>query len=404
VLDALVQRFGWQPVLEGDHPIALQKGEAAVTLEPGGQIELSGAPLASLHHTQDEINEHLAQLGAVCRELDIAFLGLGTQPKWSFGDIPWMPKGRYREMRAYLPGRGHLSLDMMTRTATVQANLDFSDEADMVRKFRLSVVLQPLVTALFANSPFIDGRPNGDLSYRARIWQHTDPDRCGLPLFVLEPGFGFEAYVDRALAVPLLFFYRDGHYLPAGGVPFGEFLAGRHPALPGVRPRLADWITHLSTLFFDVRLKHYLEMRGADAGTSAHLCALPALWKGLLYDERALEQAWDLVRDLDAASLTALHAQVPRAGLSAPLPGGRSVRELAHAVLETARAGLSRLAVRNAKGCDESVYLHPLFDITESGMPPAARWLEAYHGRWGQSVDPLFVEQEVESFFATCKE
>ncbi|HIJ85236.1 MAG TPA: glutamate--cysteine ligase, partial [Magnetococcales bacterium] len=259
VLVKMAEKFDWTLTLEAGLPIALVKGAAAITLEPGGQLELSGAPLRTIHETQDEINEHLRQLGQVCRDLDIAFLGIGAQPKWLFKDIPWMPKGRYRAMRDYLPTRGRLSLDMMTRTATVQANLDYADEQDMVRKFRVMLAVQPVVTALFANSPFIDGKPNDFRSYRAHIWHHTDPDRCGLLPFVFEPSFGFERYMDYALDVPMLFYYRQGGYHAAGGVPFRMFFEGRFPALPGQRPTLDDWALHLSTLFPDVRLKRYLE-------------------------------------------------------------------------------------------------------------------------------------------------
>ncbi|MBF0421371.1 MAG: glutamate--cysteine ligase [Magnetococcales bacterium] len=402
VLVTMAEKFGWNQVLEAGLPIALAKGAAGITLEPGGQLELSGAPLATIHETQDEINEHLQQLGAVCRDLDIAFLGIGAQPKWSFATIPWMPKGRYRVMRDYLPSKGHLSLDMMTRTATVQANLDYSDEGDMVRKFRLLMALQPMVTALFANSPFIDGRPNGFRSYRGHIWHHTDPDRCGLLPFVFEESFGFERYVDYALNVPMLFYYRHGGYHPAGGVPFAEFMAGRLPELPGERPTLDDWAMHLSTLFPDVRLKRYLETRGADAGNSATLCALPALWKGLVYDDDALEGAWERVASWSLAERIRLHGDVPALGLTTPVPGGGTLAQLALEILDLARDGLRTHNLRNASGCDESIFLKVLYQWAESGKSPADRLLEAYHGRWGGVVDPVFMEEEFESFYGVC--
>ncbi|MBF0192803.1 MAG: glutamate--cysteine ligase [Magnetococcales bacterium] len=396
------KRFGWQVEHENGHPIALKQRQAAITLEPGGQVELSGAPMRDIHAAWLEIDEHLHQLGLVCRELGIAFLGIGAQPKWPFEAIPWMPKGRYRVMREYLPTRGGLCLDMMARTATVQANLDFGDEADMVQKFRVALALQPLATALFANSPFIDGKPTGFLSYRAHIWRDTDPDRCGGLPFVFEEGFGFERYVDYALATPLLFLYRNKNYQPAGGVPFQAFLEGKHPALPGVYATLADWETHLSTLFPDVRLKHYLETRGADAGNSATLCALPALWKGILYHDDALHACWELVRHWSAEDRARIHAEVPRLALKTPIPGDRTLRDLALEVLPHAKAGLAAHNRLNAKGCDETMFLKPLFATADSGVTPAERLLEAYHHRWNESVDPVFVEQEFEAFLAEC--
>ncbi|MBF0161515.1 MAG: glutamate--cysteine ligase [Magnetococcales bacterium] len=408
VLEGMASHFDWTLVTEQGLPIALSKeahGEeirASITLEPGGQLELSGAPLRSIHDTQEEINDHLQQLGEVCASMEVAFLGVGSQPKWPFADIPWMPKGRYREMRRYLPTRGNLSLDMMCRTATVQANLDFASEADMVQKFRLAMALQPLATALFANSPFMDGRPNGFLSYRSEIWRHTDPDRCGWLPFVFEPGFGFARYVEYALDVPMLFLYRHGHYHNAEGVPFRAFLAGRLPCLPGQYPTLADWERHLSTLFPDVRLKRYLELRGADAGNSATLCALPAFWKGLLYDSVAQETAWGLVAEWSAAERAQIHQQVPRLALNTPTPQG-TLRDLAQQLLPLAKEGLARQELRNERGCDESVYLKHLFQVAESGITPAERLLTAYHERWHGSVDPLFREQEFESFYADCE-
>ncbi|MEO5354134.1 MAG: glutamate--cysteine ligase [Magnetococcus sp. XQGC-1] len=406
ILEGMAARFDWTIVSEQGSPIALIKEgtqtRASITLEPGGQLELSGAPLQSIHETQEEINDHLQQLGEICASMEVAFLGVGAQPKWPFAAIPWMPKGRYREMRRYLPGKGALSLDMMTRTATVQANLDFADEADMVRKFRLSMALQPLATALFANSPFLEGRPNGFLSYRSEIWRHTDPDRCGWLPFLFAPGFGFARYAEYALDVPMLFLYRQG-YQNAGGVPFRAFLEGKLPALPGQYPTLADWELHISTLFPDVRLKRYLELRGADAGNSATLCALPAFWKGLLYDEEAMEAAWALVGNWSLEERARIHQDVPRLALQTPIPRQRTLRDLAGEVLALAKAGLLRQNRRSERGCDESIYLKHLFQVAESGITPAERMLEAYRHRWHNSVDPLFKEQEFESFYADCE-
>nr|CRH07532.1 Glutamate--cysteine ligase, chloroplastic [Candidatus Magnetococcus massalia] len=402
LLEEMAQRFAWQRVEEGGYLIALVKDGASVTLEPGGQLELSGAPLESIHETQNEINEHLSQLGEVCRSHDIAFTGVGAQPKWSFDAIPWMPKGRYRVMREYLPTKGHLSLDMMARTATVQANFDFGSEADMVAKFRLAMALQPLTTALFANSPFIDGKPAGYLSYRAQIWHHTDPDRCGVLPFIFEEGFNFARYATYALDVPMLFLLKDGEYSHGGGVPFRAYMEGKHPDMPGQYPTVKDWEVHLSTLFPDVRLKHYLELRGADAGNSATLCALPALWKGLLHDEAAMQAAWDRVQRWSTEERLRISQEVPKLGLQTKTPEGISFRTLGLSILEIARASLHRQAARNDVGCDESIFLDPLFRTVEEGVTPAERLLVAYEERWDKSVDPLFWEEEFESFYAEC--
>lgn len=403
VFEGMSASFGWEPVLEDGQTIALIKGDASITLEPGGQVELSGSPLETIHQTQDEINVHLQELAAVCRHLQIAFVGVGAQPKWPFDAIPWMPKARYAHMRAYLPTRGDGGLDMMCRTATVQANLDFSDERDMVAKFRLALALQPLTSALFANSPFLDGKPTGLLSARMEIWTRTDPDRCGPIPFVFKEGFGFEQYVDWALDAPMFFLYREGGYQDVGAAPFRAFLEGKLPGHPGLRPTLDDWALHLSTLFPDVRLKNYLEMRGADAGNSKTLCALPAFWKGVLYDKGALEGCWDLVRDWNDEERREIHRLVPRLGLKTPIPGGGDLGRLAASILDIAREGLVNQDRRNENGCDESVFLEPLLETAESGRTPAERLLEAYRGRWGESVDPIFMEQEFESFYADCR-
>lgn len=403
VLEAMANRFDWTIVTDETMPIALTKGLASITLEPGGQLELSGAPVVSIHETQEEINEHLQQLGEVCRDMEMAFLGIGTQPKWPFQSIPWMPKGRYQIMRRYLPNKGTLSLDMMARTATVQANLDFCSEADMIKKFRLAMALQPLATALFANSPFIDGRPNGFLSYRSEIWRHTDPDRCGWLPFSFAESFGFERYVEYALDVPMLFIYRGGVYQDVGGATFRTFLAGKLPLLPKQQPTMADWETHLSTLFPDVRLKRYLELRGADAGNSATLCALPALWKGLLYDDATLDAAWELVADWSLAERASIHQNVPRLALQTQIPHGQTLADLAKPILSLAKASLAKQEQRNQDGCDETIYLKALFQISESGITPAERLLRAYEQRWNSSVDPLFQEEEFESFYADCE-
>ena len=384
-----LQRFGWAPMIEGGHLIALTQDGANITLEPGGQVELSGAPLATLHQTCAEVHQHLRQVREIGSELGIGMVGLGFQPKWSRADIPWMPKGRYRIMGDYMPKRGGLGLDMMLRTCTVQVNLDFASEADMVKKFRVSLALQPIATALFANSPFTEGQPNGFQSFRSHIWTDTDPDRTGDLPFVFEDGFGFERYADYALDTPMYFVYRDGSYIDASGLSFRDFLAGKLAVLPGETPLMTDWVDHLTTLFPEVRLKKYLEMRGADGGPWRRLCALPALWVGLLYDTVALDAAWDLVKDWTAEERAGLRAGVPRHALRTPFRD-RTVQDVAREVLAIARDGLARRARNDNWGDDETHFLDTLFAIAESGQTPADELLERFHGEWAGSVDPVF--------------
>ncbi len=384
-------RFDWQPVEEDGRLIALRKDGASVTLEPAGQLELSGAMLETIHQTCSEVASHLFEVKSVADELRLGFLGMGFQPLWTRDDMPWMPKGRYRIMRDYMPRRGKLGLDMMTRTCTVQVNLDFSDEADMVRKFRVALALQPVATALFADSPFTDGRPNGFLSYRSQIWTDTDPDRTGMLDFVFEDGFGFERYVDYLLDVPMYFVYRDGHYIDASGQNFRDFLAGRLPALPGELPTENDWADHMTTAFPEVRLKKYLEMRGADGGPWNRLCALPAFWTGLLYDDAALDAAWDLVKDFSREQRHALRDGVPRHALQLPFRGA-TVRELAVEALKIAHAGLQRRARLNKYGGDEAVFIEPLIEMALANETAAQRKLALFHGPWQGRVEPVFRE------------
>jgi glutamate--cysteine ligase len=386
-----LMRFGWAPVLENGNPIALGKDACSVTLEPGGQFELSGAPLANLHETCSEVNEHLDQVKQVGAELGTGMLGMGFNPKWARADQPWMPKGRYKIMRDYMPKKGKLGIDMMIRTCTVQVNLDFADEADMVKKMRVAIALQPVATALFADSPFTEGKPNGFMSYRSQIWTDTDPDRCGMLPFVFEAGYGFERYVDWMLDVPMYFVYRDGKYVDCSGQSFRDFLKGKLPALPGEIPGMGDWIDHLTTAFPEVRLKRFLEMRGADSGPWQRLCALPALWVGLLYDAAALDAAWELCKDWSLAEREQLRADVPRVALRAQVRK-RSVQDLAKDVLAIARAGLKRRAVLDAKGRDECRFLDILDQIAASGRCPAEEKLALFNGRWRGSVDPVFTE------------
>ena len=384
-----MQRFGWAPVEENGKVIALRQDGASISLEPGGQFELSGAPLENVHHTCNEVHTHLAQVKQVAEELGIGFLGLGFSPKWSLDETPVMPKARYKIMRAYMPKVGTLGREMMFRSCTVQVNLDFSSEADMVKKFRVSLALQPLATALFANSPFTEGKPNGFLSYRSQIWTDTDGDRTGMLPFVFEDGFGFEQYADYALDVPMYFVRRKGEYLDATGHTFRQFLDGDLPLLPGEKPRMQDWEDHLTTIFPEVRLKRFLEMRGADGGPWRRLCALPAFWVGLLYESDVLEAAWDLVKDWSAAERDRLRRDVPKLGLNAEI-GGRALRDIGSDVLALSRKGLSQRGYLDSAGDDETGFLSALEDIVARGETPAEELLTLFHGTWNGDVDRIF--------------
>jgi len=384
-------RFGWEPVFEDGNPIALLKGDCAITLEPGGQVELAGAQLETIHQTCAEVHAHLQEVKQVAEGLGVGMLGIGFHPARRRDEIPWMPKGRYAIMRDYMPKRGSLGLDMMLRTSTVQVNLDFESEADMVRKFRVALALQPVATAMFADSPFVEGKPTGFLSYRSHVWEDTDPDRCGMLSFVFEDGMGFERYVDYALGVPMYFVYRDGRYIDASGQSFGDFLDGNLPALPGETPTTADWSDHLTTIFPEVRLKRFLEMRGADGGPWRRLCALPALWTGLLYDRTSLDAAWELVRDWTPDERLHLRTEAPRHGLGASL-GNRAVREIAADMLDIASLGLRRRNRLDRLGADETGYLGALFEIVESGRTPAEEMLEKFNAPWKGDINHLFDE------------
>ena len=387
-----LQQFGWTPVEENGHVIAMAGADGTVSLEPAGQLELSGAPLENLHQTCAETGRHLQQVKQVGEELGVGFLGLGMWPDKARDELPIMPKGRYDIMLRHMPRVGTMGLDMMLRTCTIQVNLDYSSEPDMVKKFRTSLALQPLATALFANSPFTEGKLNGFLSYRSHIWSDTDPHRTGMLPFVFEDGFGYERYVDYMLDVPMYFVFRDGKYIDAAGQSFRAFLRGELPALPGEKPLESDWIDHLSTAFPEVRLKSFLEMRGADGGPWDRICALPALWVGLLYDDAALEAAWDLVKDWSMDEREALRNAVPRLALDAPLPGGGNLRDIAGDVLDIARSGLASRARLNSSGDNETGFLAPLDEIVKSGKVPAQRLLEKFHGEWGGDMNRVYEE------------
>lgn len=391
LLTLLKEGYDWEPVMEGENIIGLKHEGASVSLEPGGQVELSGAPLKTIHETCDEVHTHLAQMRTVGKELGIAMLGTGFAPTWARGDIHWMPKQRYKIMRNYMQKVGTMGLDMMLRTCTVQVNLDFSSEADMAKKFRASLALQPIATALFANSPFKEGQPNGFQSLRSHVWTDTDPDRTGDIPFVFEDGFGFERYVDYLLDMPMYFVYRDGTYIDVAGQSFRDFMEGRLPGLPGERPILSDWHDHQSTAFPEVRLKRFLEMRGADGGPWNRLCALPAFWVGLLYDQAALDEAHALVADWTEAERAALRRDVPRLGLNTPFRD-RTVLAIAREAVEIAERGLKARARLNGANQDESAYLRPLQEAVETGRSLADELLDRFHGKWGGTIEPIFRE------------
>jgi glutamate--cysteine ligase len=393
LLEGLQVRTGWEPILEEGRPIGLAdtKGGGAISLEPGGQFELSGAPVETLHQTAQELDQHLADVAAVAEPLGMRFLTLGMSPLWRRDETPVMPKSRYRIMSAYMPKVGSKGLDMMFRTATVQANLDFASEQDMVRKLRASVALQPVATALFAHSPFTDGKPNGMQSYRSEIWRDTDNARAGMMPFAFEDGMGFERYVDYALDVPMYFIKRGDTYMDATGTSFRDLLAGRHPLLPGEKPVISDWANHLSTIFPEVRLKRYLEMRGADAGPRSMLVALPAFWVGVLYDEDILQSVLDLTSGWTAEMRQKLRDDVPVLGLQAHV-GGRRLDQVARDVLALARKGLDRRRRLNDAGQGESHYLDPLDVIAATGRALSSNLIDRFNGEWRGSVLPAFDE------------
>lgn len=383
-----LQAKGWAPIMDGTNVIGLKRGGASVSLEPGGQFELSGAPLPDLHATRIELAEHLRELHEVAGPLGLGFAPLGFHPLARREDMPWMPKGRYAIMRNYMPRVGGMGLDMMLRTCTVQVNLDFGDEADMVEKLRVSLALQSVATALFANSPFREGKPSGYRSLRAKVWTDTDPDRTGIPAVAFEDGFGFERFADWVLDVPMYFIMREGKWLDAAGASFRAFLDGRVNALPGQRATMGDWADHVTTVFTDVRLKRFLEMRGADAGSPAMMLAKSSLWTGLLYDDAAQKAAAALIRGWTVEEMRALRTEVPERALEATIRG-RSLRDVAQDVLLISRDGLK------ARGLGEEAYLSPLEEIVASGKTQADRWLARYEGAWGGDASRIFAEAEV---------
>jgi len=393
VLEGLRDRYGWEPVTEGGNLIGLTKDGANVSLEPGGALELSGAPLETIHETCDEVNTHLREVKEIADKIGVGFIGLGAAPIWSHEEMPLMPKGRYRLMNDYMTKVGTMGRAMMRRTTTVQVNLDFASEADMVQKLRVALALQPVATALFANSPFFEGKPNGQKSWRSTIWRHLDDARTGMLPFVFEEGMGFERYVQYALDVPMYFVYRDGQYINALGQSFRDFLKGELPALPGKIPTLSDWADHLTTAFPEARIKKYMEMRGADGGPWRRLCALPAFWVGLMYDQSSLDAAWDLVKGWDAETREALRVGAAEQALQAEV-GAIKMHDLARQVLEISEAGLKARARAGAGGMvpDETHFLNALKESIDSGKVPADELLEHYHGDWNGDLTRIYAE------------
>uniref|UniRef100_UPI003B51D0C8 glutamate--cysteine ligase n=1 Tax=Roseovarius indicus TaxID=540747 RepID=UPI003B51D0C8 len=393
VLEGLRDLHGWAPVEENGNLIGLEKDGANVSLEPGGQLELSGAPLESIHETCDEVNAHLADVKSIADKVGVGFIGLGAAPEWSYEDMPMMPKGRYKLMTEYMDRVGSMGKSMMYRTCTVQVNLDFSSEADMVQKLRVALALQPVATALFANSPFFEGKPNGHKSWRSRVWRDLDPDRTGMLPFVFDEGFGFEAWAQYALDVPMYFVYRDGKYIDALGQSFRDFLKGELPALPGETPTLSDWADHLTTIFPEARIKKFMEMRGADGGPWRRLCALPAFWVGLMYDQSSLDAAWDMVKGWDADTREALRVAASEQALDAKV-NGLDMHELAREAVAISEAGLKARARPGAGGmiADETHFLNALKESIETGQVPADELLAKYNGEWNETLSPIYAE------------
>jgi len=393
VLEGLRDQFGWTPVFEAGNIVGLEKNGANVSLEPGGQLELSGAPLMTILEPCYEVNIHLREFQSVADGAGGRFIGLGAAPIWTHEEMPVMPKRRYKLMTDYMDKVGTHGKQMMYRTCTVQVNLDFGSEADMVKKFRVALALQPVATALFANSPFFEGKLNGHKSWRSRIWRDLDDARTGMLPFVFEAGMGFERYVEYALDVPMYFVYRDGKYINALGQSFRDFLKGELPALMGEKPRMSDWADHLTTAFPEARIKQYMEMRGADGGPWRRLCALPAFWTGLMYDQGALDAAWDLVKGWNAETREAWRVAASVDALQAEV-GGVKMQDLAREVLEISEAGLMARAKPGAGGMvlDERHFLNALIDSVESGKVPADELLDKYHGEWGGDLTKIYGE------------
>ena len=390
-----LKKYGWESILEGKNTIGLKRKESlgggTITLEPAGQLELSGAPLNNLHETVDELNEHRIQISKEGSELGIGFLSAGLTPDWAIDEMPVMPKKRYEIMRNYMPKKGSLGLDMMFRSTTIQVNLDYSSEADMIKKFKVSLALQPIATALFSNSPFLNGKLNGYNSYRSHIWTDTDSDRTGFLPFVFEGEMSYEKYVDYALKVPMYFIYRDGNYIDVSGLSFENFLEGSLAELPGEKPTIFDWENHLTTIFPEVRLKSFLEMRGADGGKFESVCALSSFWVGLLYDQVSLDSSWDLIKDFDVDKIQDLRLEIIKNGFKSSF-GNSTVLSLATSVLNLSNEGLKRRNVLNRNGQDESIFLNPLRKIIETERTPSDELIKKFLEDWDKDLVNMYKE------------
>jgi glutamate--cysteine ligase len=391
MLEGLRDKYNWSEILEENNIIGLTKDGANVSLEPGGQLELSGAPLDSIHETCDEVNQHLKEVKSIADDLGASFFGLGAAPEWSHEDMPMMPKGRYKLMTDYMGRVGTHGTQMMYRTCTVQVNLDFSSEQDMIKKMRVGLALQPIATALFANSPFFEGKLNNHKSWRSRIWRDLDEDRTGMLPFVFEEGFGFEAWTEYVLDVPMYFVYRDGKYIDALGQSFRDFLNGKLPALPGERPKISDWADHLTTVFPEARVKQFIEMRGADGGPWRKLCALPAFWVGLMYDQNSLDSAWDICKNWDANTREEMRVAASEEGIAANT-NGISLLDLARELIDISRAGLKNRARPGNGGLvpDECHFLNAIEEVIETGKSPACELIDKYNNEWQKDLKNVY--------------
>jgi glutamate--cysteine ligase len=391
MLEGLRDKYNWSEILEENNIIGLTKDGANVSLEPGGQLELSGAPLDSIHETCDEVNQHLKEVKSIADDLGAGFFGLGAAPEWSHEDMPMMPKGRYKLMTDYMGRVGTHGTQMMYRTCTVQVNLDFSSEQDMIKKMRVGLALQPIATALFANSPFFEGKLVNHKSWRSRIWRDLDEDRTGMLPFVFEEGFGFEAWTEYVLDVPMYFVYRDGKYIDALGQSFRDFLDGKLPALPGERPKISDWADHLTTVFPEARVKQFIEMRGADGGPWRKLCALPAFWVGLMYDQNSLDSAWDICKNWDANTREEMRIAASEEGIAAKT-NGLSLLDLARELIDISRAGLKNRARPGNGGLvpDECHFLNAIEEVIETGKSPACELIDKYNNEWQKDLKNVY--------------
>ena len=393
MLQGLRDTYNWSEILEGGNIIGLTKEGANVSLEPGGQLELSGAPLDSIHETCDEVNQHLSEVRDIANKIGAGFLGLGAAPEWSHEEMPMMPKGRYKLMTDYMGRVGTHGTQMMYRTCTVQVNLDFSSEEDMIKKMRVGLALQPVATALFANSPFFEGKLNNHKSWRSRVWRDLDEDRTGMLPFVFEQDFGFDAWTEYVLDVPMYFVYRDGKYIDALGQSFRDFLKGKLPALPGEKPKISDWADHLTTVFPEARVKQFIEMRGADGGPWRRLCALPAFWVGLMYDQDSLDSAWDICKTWDASTREEMRIAASEDGVSANV-NGISMLSLAKELVDISRSGLKNRARSGNGGLvpDECHFLNSIEEVIETGKSPACDLIDKYENEWGKDLKNIYKE------------